>query len=107
MFYYLIMEKEEAANLFKVLGDVNRLKIIKILVNTGEVCACKFLNCVECGQSTLSFHLQTLADNNLVTFRKEGKKVLYKANHVLLKELMDFLYKPCANFKKKEFYEKD
>lgn len=36
------MTKEEA-NLFKILGDINRLKIIKILTNTGkEVCACNF-----------------------------------------------------------------
>lgn len=97
------MNVNEASNLFKILGDENRLKIVKILVNTGEVCACKFLNCVDCGQSTLSFHLQILKDNGIVSCRRSGKMMLYSANNKLLKELMDFLYKPCDKFKKELF----
>lgn len=97
------MTKEEA-NLFKILGDINRLKIIKILTNTGkEVCACIFLKCVDCGQSTLSFHLQALSDCNLVTSRKDGKKILYKINSDILKELMKFIYSPCKDFNMEYF----
>lgn len=101
------MEKEQAAELFRILGDINRLKIIKILANSDEICACKFLDIVDCGQSTLSFHLSSLADSNLVTYRKEGKKVLYKINHELLDELMKFIYSPCENFKKGIFCENE
>ncbi len=99
----MLMNLEEASNLFKLLGDANRLKIVKILVNAGEVCACKFLNCVDCGQSTLSFHLQLLKENGIVSCRKDGKKMLYSANNELLKELMEFMYRPCENFKKELF----
>lgn len=98
-----MITKEEAANLYKVLGDVNRLQIVKILYNLDEVCACKFLKCVKCGQSTLSFHLQTLLDAKLLSCRKDGKKVLYKVDKDKIKELMEFIYTPCANFNKWEF----
>jgi ArsR family transcriptional regulator len=63
---------ERHAALFHALSDVRRLRILDLL-RQGEQCACDLQAALDCGQSLLSFHLKTLRDAGLVTFRKEGR----------------------------------
>lgn len=91
----ITMHKAEASNLFKALGDETRVKIVKILYHTDEICACKFLDMVDCGQSTLSHHLSILSKCGLLSQRKEGKKILYSCNKDLVDQLMDFIKTKC------------
>lgn len=66
----------QAARVFKALGDENRLQILGLL-QSGEKCACKLLDALQIGQSTLSHHMKILCDSGLVQGRKEGKWVHY------------------------------
>jgi ArsR family transcriptional regulator, arsenate/arsenite/antimonite-responsive transcriptional repressor len=63
---------ERHAALFHALSDVRRLRILDLL-RQGEQCVCDLQSTLDCGQSLLSFHLKTLRDAGLVTFRKEGR----------------------------------
>lgn len=69
-------EYAEIAKVFKALCDENRLQILEML-RSGEKCACKLLDELHIGQSTLSHHMRILCDSGIVRGRKEGKWVHY------------------------------
>ncbi|MEG2054417.1 MAG: metalloregulator ArsR/SmtB family transcription factor, partial [Oscillospiraceae bacterium] len=63
---------QENAKVFKAFCDENRLQILKLL-QSGEKCACKLLDDLHIGQSTLSHHMRILCEAGIVQARKEGK----------------------------------
>ena len=65
--------------IFKAFCDENRLQILELL-RDGEKCACKLLEELNIGQSTLSHHMRILCDSGIVAGRKEGKWVHYHIN---------------------------
>lgn len=69
-------EHTEMAKVFKAFCDENRLQILEML-RSGEKCACKLLDELRIGQSTLSHHMKILCDSGVVKGRKEGKWVYY------------------------------
>ncbi|EGD49324.1 transcriptional regulator, ArsR family [Ruminiclostridium papyrosolvens DSM 2782] len=71
-----ISKYEENAKVFKAFCDENRLMILELL-QTGEKCACKLLEDMKIGQSTLSHHMKILCDSGVVNARKEGKWTHY------------------------------
>jgi ArsR family transcriptional regulator len=71
-----IVEYEKNAKVFKAFCDENRLMILELL-QTGEKCACKLLEDLNIGQSTLSHHMKILCDSGVVNARKEGKWTHY------------------------------
>ena len=66
----------ESAKVFKAFCDENRLMILEMLQG-GEKCACKLLDELNIGQSTLSHHMKILCDSGIVSSRKEGKWTHY------------------------------
>ncbi|MEE8723248.1 MAG: metalloregulator ArsR/SmtB family transcription factor [Atopobiaceae bacterium] len=62
---------------FKALGDENRLAIVRSLGERGEVCACELLDGLGIKQSTLSHHMKVLCACGLVRCRKEGRWCYY------------------------------
>lgn len=62
----------------RALADENRLAIIGALADDGELCACKILERLEIGQSTLSHHMKILVDCGLVSARKDGRWMHYR-----------------------------
>ena len=67
---------EEIAQVFKAFCDENRLMILEML-QSGEKCACKLLDELNIGQSTLSHHMKILCESGVVVSRKEGKWTYY------------------------------
>lgn len=65
--------------IFKAFCDETRLCILELL-KSGEKCACKLLEELEIGQSTLSHHMKILCDSGIVVSRKEGKWSYYSIN---------------------------
>ena len=66
----------DTAKVFKALCDPNRLLIIEML-QSGEKCACKLLEELNIGQSTLSHHMKILCECGVVGCRREGKWMHY------------------------------
>ena len=73
------MTNSEIARVFKAFCDESRIEILKEL-SDGEKCACKLLEKLEIGQSTLSHHMKILCDAGIVIGRKEGKWTHYSIN---------------------------
>lgn len=64
------------AELFKVLGEYTRLRIIYLL-SFGERSVGEIAETIGMGQSAVSHQLRVLRQTRLVTFRKDGKTVWY------------------------------
>jgi len=69
-------EARRAADLFKILGDPSRIKILCAL-SKREHCVCDLATIVNMGQSAVSHQLRLLRGARLVKYRKNGKMVWY------------------------------
>jgi ArsR family transcriptional regulator len=69
--------QDKTARLLKVLGDPNRIKIVKLLAG-GELCQCEIIPVIGQSQPTVSRHLSLLEDNGVLIGRREGVKMLYR-----------------------------
>jgi len=67
-------------NYFKGLADINRLRIINLLLR-GELCGCDIQYVVGASQSNVSRHLTYLKRSGLVSDRREGYRVYYQLIH--------------------------
>lgn len=85
------MNIEQNVLVFKALGDISRLKIVKILLAEDDVCACQLLRQLTCKQSTLSHHMKILEECNIVISKKDGKWKHYKINYEVISEISVFL----------------
>jgi len=79
------VDVQELADLFKVLGDPTRIRIVQQLLNK-EMCVTDIAEAMGMGQSAISHQLRVLRQARLVVFRKEGKTVYYSLNdeHVVM-----------------------
>jgi len=68
---------EDYAKVFKAFSDEKRIQILELL-RGGEKCACKLLEYLDIGQSSLSYHMKILVESGIVESRQEGKWTHYK-----------------------------
>ena len=75
----------QMSQLFKVFGDVTRLKLITLLYEKNEMTVEEIVTCMEMEQSAISHQLRKLKSNHIVKSRKVGKYVWYSLDdsHVL------------------------
>ena len=66
--------------IFKVLGDPTRLRIVKMLAENGEVCVCKIVDELGMNQPAISQHMAKLKQVKLLHSRKEGQWIHYSLN---------------------------
>lgn len=78
------------AELFKVLSDENRLRIIELLIK-GETCGCTLIDNLSISQPTLSYHLKILSEMGLTRSEKIGNRTNHYVNKDVLIELSEFL----------------
>ncbi|WP_097026633.1 ArsR/SmtB family transcription factor [Clostridium peptidivorans] len=76
------------AELFKVLGDYTRIKIIYALLKK-ELCVCDIAELLDMSQSSISHQLRTLKAARLVKFRKEGKVVYYSLDDEHIEHILN------------------
>ncbi|MEG0034477.1 MAG: metalloregulator ArsR/SmtB family transcription factor [Bacilli bacterium] len=81
-------EITDVSNLFKIIGDPTRLKILWV-IKEKEVCVCDICNLMDMSKSAISHQLAVLRASNLVTFYKEGKSVFYKLADGHIEKLID------------------
>ena len=94
---------ERLVSALSALAQDKRLKIFKTLVKAhdpqpdrGGLPAGALANALDVSASSLSFHLKEMQWNNLVTSRKEGRSVIYKADLAAMRELVTYLLDDCC-----------
>jgi DNA-binding transcriptional ArsR family regulator len=74
------------AELFRTLGDPNRLRIISVLMHH-ELCVHDITELVELSQSAVSHQLRVLRQMRLVRTRKDGRNVYYALDDEHVRDL--------------------
>jgi ArsR family transcriptional regulator len=92
------MEKSAAIGALVALAHESRLDIFRLLMQAGP-------NGLPAGQigerlglpsTTLSFHLSQLKHADLVTFRREGRSLIYSAAYPVMSALLGYLTENCC-----------
>ena len=73
-----------------ILSDINRMQILRLLADNGELCARDILSNFPITQPTLSHHMNILLDNQLVVARKSGRWVFYSLSQGGIQQIIDF-----------------
>jgi DNA-binding transcriptional ArsR family regulator len=68
----------QAAALLRSVGNENRLLVLCLLVERGEMSVGALLERIGLGQSALSQHLARMREEGLVAFRREGQTLYYR-----------------------------
>ena len=78
---------EALSDIFKVLADPTRLRIVSAL-GVSELCVCDISNLLGTSISAVSHQLRVLRNLKLVKHRKEGKMVYYSLDDECVKTLL-------------------
>ncbi|EKQ54336.1 MULTISPECIES: metalloregulator ArsR/SmtB family transcription factor [unclassified Clostridium] len=78
----------DLADLFKVLGDSTRIKVLCVLFQA-EMCVCDIAALLSMTHSAISHQLRVLKQARLVKYRKEGKVVYYSLDDEHVKSIFD------------------
>lgn len=66
----------DLAEIFKVLGDHTRVRILHAL-SISDLCVCSLSSLLNMSPSAISHQMRILRASKIVKFRKEGKHVYY------------------------------
>ncbi|RNA70108.1 ArsR/SmtB family transcription factor [Alteribacter keqinensis] len=70
---------EDAAQLFKLIGDKTRLKMLAILYKD-DCCVCELVEVFQMSQPSISQHLRKLKQAGIVNERRSGQWIFYSLN---------------------------
>lgn len=92
------MEKTDVVAALAALAQDNRLDVFRLLVQAGT----EGLPAGQIGErlglpsATLSFHLNQLRHAGLVTFRREGRSLIYAAEYSAMNAVLGYLTENCC-----------
>lgn len=78
----------DLADLFKVLGDSTRIKVLCALFEA-EMCVCDIAALLGMTQSAISHQLRVLKQARLVKYKRQGKVVYYSLDDEHVKSIFD------------------
>jgi ArsR family transcriptional regulator len=85
------------ADVFRLLADKSRLKILLALAQDGELHVSALCQLLGQSQPAVSHHLTLLRMANLVGYRRDGKHNYYRAESGLVCRLLDQLFADPGN----------
>jgi len=83
---------ENLSDIFKLLGDKSRLKILLALAQEEELHVSALCELLDQSQPAVSHHLTLLRMRNLVGYRRDGKHNYYRIDCGLVPDLLEHLF---------------
>ena len=80
-------EATDLAGLFKALSDPARLRLLSLIAERGEVCACELVGPLGLKQPTVSHHLKVLFQAGLLHKERRGRWIHYQVNEATVAAL--------------------
>ncbi len=77
------------SKVFTALSDPLRIKILRLLANKGELCACEIQAAIGKSQPFTSYHLTLLEKAGLLKAEKRGMWVFYRVRSLKVGVLLD------------------
>jgi ArsR family transcriptional regulator len=92
------MEKNDAITALVALAHESRLDIFRLLMQAGPegLPAGKISERLGLPSTTLSFHLNQLKHADLVTFRRDGRSLIYSAAYPVMNALLAYMTENCC-----------
>lgn len=78
---FLLAGAAKAADLLRAVGNTNRLLVLCLLIEHGEMTVGALLRHVALSQSALSQHLARMREEGLVAFRREAQTLYYRIDN--------------------------
>lgn len=88
-------EADTLVTMLKAVADPVRLRLINMISQAGEACACDLPAALDRSQPTVSHHLKVLVDAGLLHREKRGKWAWFRVEPEQLQALSD-VFKPDA-----------
>ena len=82
-----ISKFQNVADILKLLGDTTRIRIFWLLCHCEE-CVINISAIMEMSSPAVAHHLRLLRNSGLITSRREGKEVYYRASDTVQSRLL-------------------
>ena len=82
-------EVRRVTELFRLLGDPTRVRLLYALVETGELCVCDLSAAVGVPETSVSHALRLLRTAGIVRTRRDGRMVYYSLTDAHVRLLLD------------------
>lgn len=79
----------DAADVFALLGDPNRLRLLASLAEAVELCVCDLAAAAGMGESAASHALRLLRAHGVLSARRRGRMVYYSLRDAHVRLLLD------------------
>lgn len=68
---------EKIVTIAKILSDINRVKILGLLMENKELCVCELCDTLQLFQPLVSRHLKQMKKAGLISSKQRGKWMIY------------------------------
>lgn len=88
---------DRISQIFKLIGDQTRVRILLLLKDEGELNVTTIANRLEMAQSAISHQLKLLREGHLIKNRKVGKVVFYQLDDDHVVQLLEMTKEHVAH----------
>jgi DNA-binding transcriptional ArsR family regulator len=82
-------ESARLAELFRLLGDPTRTRLLYALLEAGELCVCDLAAAVDQPETNVSHALRLLRTAGVVRARRAGRRIHYSVDDAHVRMLLD------------------
>lgn len=82
-------ELGELAQLFRLLGDATRARLLYALLEAGELCVCDLSAATDTPETNVSHALRLLRTAGVVKARRDGRMMFYSLDDAHVRMLLD------------------
>lgn len=79
----------DLADMFRLLGDPTRVRILFALLEAGELCVCDIAAVVETSETKVSQAMRLLRNAGVVRNRRDGRNIFYRLDDAHVRMLLD------------------
>lgn len=84
-----VEEAVDLAQMFRLLGDPTRVRILYALLEAGELCVCDIAAVVETSETKVSQAMRLFRGAGVVRNRRDGRNVYYRLDDGHVRMLLD------------------
>ncbi len=82
-------EASDLAEMFRLLGDPTRMRILFALLEAGELCVCDIAETVATTDTKVSQAMRLLRSAGVVRNRRDGRNIFYRLDDAHVRMLLD------------------
>ena len=87
----------DLADMFRLLGDPTRVRILFALLEAGELCVCDVAAVVDTSETKVSQAMRLLRNAGVVRNRRDGRNIFYRLDDAHVRMLLDLSREQLAH----------